>query len=58
MLMCVAAGILNGFFDSKGNTSAKFFEAGSEPSSSYVLNAVVTFVYVIRRLVSYHVHIA
>ena len=47
MLMCVAAGILNGFFDSKGNTSAKFFEAGSEPSSSYVLNAVVTFVYVI-----------
>ncbi|TBU57250.1 phospholipid-transporting ATPase 1 [Dichomitus squalens] len=44
MLMCIASGILNGYFDSKGDTSAKFFEVDSEPSSSYVLNAVVTFV--------------
>ncbi|KAI1792323.1 phospholipid-transporting ATPase 1 [Ganoderma leucocontextum] len=44
IFMCVAAGILNGFFDSKSSTSAKYFEAGSEPSDSYALNALVTFV--------------
>ena len=47
LIMCIASGILNGFFDSKSATSAKFFEVGSEPSDSYALNAVVTFVYVL-----------
>nr|AVM41535.1 putative calcium-transporting ATPase 5 [Ganoderma lucidum] len=47
LIMCITSGILNGFFDSKSTTSAKFFEVGSEPSNSYALNAVVTFVYVL-----------
>ena len=43
ILMCVTSGILNGYLDSKSDTSAKFFEIGAESSSSPVVNAVVTF---------------
>lgn len=46
IVMCLTSGILNGYLDSKNDTSAKYFEAGAEASDSYILNAVVTFVYV------------
>ncbi|RDX49470.1 phospholipid-transporting ATPase 1 [Lentinus brumalis] len=43
ILMCVTSGILNGWLDGKGDTSAKYFEIGAEPSDSSALNALVTF---------------
>jgi len=46
LLMCITSAILNGIFDSETGTSAALFEAGSNPSSSDVVNALVTFVYV------------
>jgi len=46
LLMCIVSAILNGIFYSQTGTSAALFEAGSNPSSSNVLNALVTFVYV------------
>ena len=46
LLMCIASAIPNGIFFSQTGTSAALFEAGSNPSSSNVLNALVTFVYV------------
>lgn len=55
ILMCTVAAILNGVFDSQARTSAVVFEAGSNPSSSDVLNALVTFAYVcpsIERIIS------
>ena len=44
--MCTVSAILNGVFYSRSGTSAALFEAGSDPSSSNVLNAMVTFAYV------------
>ena len=44
--MCGVSAILNGVFDSRTGTSAALFEEGSDPSSSNVLNAMVTFAYV------------
>jgi phospholipid-translocating ATPase len=44
--MCSVSAILNGVFDSRTGTSAALFEDGSDPSSSNVLNAMVTFAYV------------
>ena len=44
--MCTVSAILNGVFDSRTGTSAALFEEGSDPSSSTVLNAMVTFAYV------------
>jgi len=46
LLMCTASAILNGIFYSRTGTSAALFEMGSDPSSSNVLNALVTFAYV------------
>jgi phospholipid-translocating ATPase len=46
LLMCIVSAVLNGVFYSQTGTSAALFEAGSNPSSSNVLNALVTFVYV------------
>jgi phospholipid-translocating ATPase len=46
ILMCTVTAILNGIFDSRAGTSAAVFEAGSHPSSSGVLDALVTFAYV------------
>ncbi|KAJ7489061.1 phospholipid-transporting ATPase 1 [Mycena latifolia] len=42
--MCVIAAIFSGLQDAQSATSAKFFEAGTDPTSVYVLNALVTFV--------------
>jgi len=44
--MCTISAVLNGIFDSRTGTSAALFEEGSDPSSSNVLNAMVTFAYV------------
>ncbi|KAJ6607681.1 phospholipid-translocating P-type ATPase [Mycena sp. CBHHK59/15] len=42
--MCVIAAIFSGLADSQSGTSARFFEIGTDPTSSYALNALVTFV--------------
>jgi len=42
--MCLIAAIFSGLEDAKKGTSATFFEAGSDPTSSYPLNALITFV--------------
>jgi phospholipid-translocating ATPase len=46
LAMCTVSAVLNGVFDSRAGTSAALFEEGSDPSSSNVLNAMVTFAYV------------
>ncbi|KAL5521166.1 hypothetical protein ACEPAG_9088 [Sanghuangporus baumii] len=43
LLMCLATAVANGVLDSRDDTSAAFFERGSDPSSSSVINAIVTF---------------
>ncbi|GLB40906.1 putative cation transport ATPase (P-type) (TC 3.A.3) family. Type IV subfamily protein [Lyophyllum shimeji] len=43
-IMCLIAAIFSGLEDSREGTSASFFEAGSDPTSSYIVNAIVTFV--------------
>ncbi|KAL1740994.1 hypothetical protein HDZ31DRAFT_46374 [Schizophyllum fasciatum] len=42
-LMCSISAIFNGLDDGEGATSRDYFEAGSTPSDSPVLNGVVTF---------------
>ncbi|KAJ7303810.1 hypothetical protein DFH08DRAFT_721805 [Mycena albidolilacea] len=44
LAMCIIAGIFSGREDAKRNTSADLFEVGSDPTSSTVLNGLVTFV--------------
>ncbi|KAI9057700.1 phospholipid-translocating P-type ATPase [Trametes sanguinea] len=44
IMMCLASGILSGYLDSKADTSAREFEQGADPTSSYVLNGIITFV--------------
>jgi phospholipid-translocating ATPase len=46
LVMCTIAAILSGLYDNMQDTSAKVFEAGDDPTSSSILNALVTFVYV------------
>jgi phospholipid-translocating ATPase len=46
LVMCTIAAILSGLYDNMQDTSAKAFEAGDDPTSSSILNALVTFVYV------------
>lgn len=43
LAMCTVSAVLNGVFDSRNGTSAALFEEGSDPSSSNVLNTMVTF---------------
>ncbi|KAF8648400.1 hypothetical protein AX16_006309 [Volvariella volvacea WC 439] len=43
-LMCLVAAICNGVQDARTGTSAELFEEGSDPSSSHIINAVITFV--------------
>ncbi|KAJ7100830.1 hypothetical protein B0H15DRAFT_462680 [Mycena belliarum] len=43
-LMCTVAAIFSGLDDNTTDTSRQFFEQGSDPTSSSVLNALVTFV--------------
>ncbi|KAG6909762.1 hypothetical protein DXG01_015478 [Tephrocybe rancida] len=42
--MCLIAAIISGLADAKTGTSTSFFEEGVDPTSSYVVNALVTFV--------------
>ncbi|KAJ7687726.1 hypothetical protein B0H17DRAFT_1332344 [Mycena rosella] len=42
--MCVIAAIFSGLSDAQSATSARFFELGTDPTSVYALNALVTFV--------------
>ncbi|KAF8066587.1 phospholipid-transporting ATPase 1 [Lyophyllum atratum] len=43
-LMCLIAAIFSGLEDARTGTSATIFEAGSDPTSSYIVNAIITFV--------------
>lgn len=42
-IMCLIAAIFSGLEEAKTGTSADFFELNTEPTSSYVVNAIVTF---------------
>jgi phospholipid-translocating ATPase len=44
--MCTIAAVLSGVYDNQTTTSADFFEVGADPTSSIILNSLVTFVYV------------
>ncbi|KAI0635354.1 phospholipid-translocating P-type ATPase [Trametes polyzona] len=44
ILMCVTSGIISGYLDAKSNTSAREYEQGADPTSSFVLNGIITFV--------------
>lgn len=43
IVMCLVSAIASGLFDAKTGTSARAFEEGVDPTSSYVVNALVTF---------------
>ncbi|THH32200.1 hypothetical protein EUX98_g2001 [Antrodiella citrinella] len=43
IVMCLISAIASGLLDSKSGTSAKVFEQGADPTSSPVVNAIVTF---------------
>ncbi|TFK47398.1 phospholipid-translocating P-type ATPase [Heliocybe sulcata] len=43
-IMCAVTAILSGLMDARTGTSADVFEVGADPTSSHVLNALVTFV--------------
>ncbi|KII85635.1 hypothetical protein PLICRDRAFT_115926 [Plicaturopsis crispa FD-325 SS-3] len=42
LLMCSIAAVFSGLFDDQTGTSAKFYEAGADPTSSPIVNALVT----------------
>lgn len=44
IVMCAVTAVVSGLMDSQAGTSADVFEVGADPTSSYVLNALVTFV--------------
>lgn len=46
-LMCLASAIASGVIDGQTDTSKSFYESGSDPSSSHVVNAIITFALVI-----------
>ena len=46
-VMCTVAAIFSGLEDAKSGTSATFFEPDTDPTSSTVINAIITFVYVL-----------
>lgn len=41
--LCIACAIADGVWAGKSNTSAVFYEPGAQPSSSAILDALVTF---------------
>ncbi|KAF5370921.1 hypothetical protein D9615_009819 [Tricholomella constricta] len=43
-MMCTIAAIFSGLEDARTGTSATLFEEGSDPTSSYIINAIITFV--------------
>lgn len=47
ILMCTITAVANGIFDGRTGTSAAVFEAGADASDSDVLNALVTFAWVL-----------
>ncbi|KAJ7779132.1 hypothetical protein B0H16DRAFT_806330 [Mycena metata] len=44
LAMCVVDAIFSGLEDARTDTSARLFEQGTDPTTVYVLNALVTFV--------------
>lgn len=44
VLMCTIAALFSGLYDDQKDTSSKFFEVGDDPTTSSILNALVTFV--------------
>lgn len=48
-LMCLVAAIFSGLQDARQGGSSQFYELNTDPTSSYIVNAVVTFVYVFFR---------
>ncbi|KAJ7724330.1 phospholipid-transporting ATPase 1 [Mycena maculata] len=44
LLMCIIVGIFNGIEDGEAQTSQKFFEQNTDPTSIDAINAIVTFV--------------
>ena len=51
VLMCLIAAIFNGLEDGRDGNSRAIFEAGAGPTNSVILQAMITFVYVIFFLV-------
>lgn len=49
-LMCFISAICYGLYDGTTGTSQDFFEIGADPTTSVILNAMITFVYVLSRL--------
>jgi phospholipid-translocating ATPase len=49
LAMCLTTAIVSGYFQLLTNTSADFYETGSQPSTSVIVNSLVTFAYVISR---------
>ncbi|EKM52958.1 uncharacterized protein PHACADRAFT_259127 [Phanerochaete carnosa HHB-10118-sp] len=41
-VMCIISGVGSGWWDAQSDTSAKFFEQGVDPTSSFVVNGIVT----------------
>jgi phospholipid-translocating ATPase len=46
-ILCFISAISSGLHEAQSGTSADFFEIGSEPTSSVIVNAIITFVYVL-----------
>ncbi|KAI0329328.1 phospholipid-translocating P-type ATPase [Cubamyces sp. BRFM 1775] len=44
IMMCLLSGILSGYLDAKSDTSAREYEQDADPTSSFVLNGIITFV--------------
>ena len=51
MGMCITTAIVSGYFESLSDTSSDYYEIGSQPTTSIVLNSLITFAYVISSLV-------
>ncbi len=43
IFMCLATAIVSGLLDGQRTASSHFFEEGSDPSSSHIINAIITF---------------
>ena len=51
MGMCITTAIVSGYFESLSDTSSDYYEIGSKPTNSIVLNSLITFAYVALPLV-------
>lgn len=51
MVMCITTAIVSGYYESLSDLSSDSYEIGSQPTSSIVLNSLITFAYVIPSLV-------